>query len=64
MKISLADLKKAIKKIDEISNDTHINVKWVDNMILQFKDKYESQTEITIYEDSRMLPKIRKESLL
>jgi hypothetical protein len=64
MKISLIDLKKAVKKIEEISNDTHINLLLINNFVLQFKDKYESQAEITLFEDSNMLPKIRKESLL
>lgn len=64
MKISIADLKKAIKKIEDISNDTHVNVLLIDNMTLGFKDKYEAQVEITLFEDSRMLPKIRKEEVL
>lgn len=64
MKIAILDLKKALKKIEEISNDTHVNIIWVDNMNISFKDKYEAQVEITLFENSMMLPKIRKEDLL
>lgn len=65
MKLSIQDLKKALKKIEEISNDMHININLTGHEIaLQFKDKYDSQTEIRLFEDSSMLPKIRKESFL
>jgi hypothetical protein len=64
MKISLADLKRAVKKIEEISNDAHINILWIDNMTLSFKDKYEAQVEIILYDGSLMMPKIRKEDIL
>jgi hypothetical protein len=64
MKISIADLKKAIRKIEEVSNDTHINMLMIDNLTIDFKDKYEAKVEITLFEDSRMLPKIRKEDVL
>ncbi len=64
MKISLADLKKLVRKIEEISNDQFVNILLIDNLTVMFKDKYESQIEVTLYEESRMLPKIRKEDLL
>ncbi len=64
MKISIADLKKAIQKIEATSNDTHVNLLMVDNFHMSFKDKYEAQIEITLFEGSLMLPKIRKEDFL
>jgi hypothetical protein len=64
MKIALVDLKKAIQKIEQISIDTHINILTIENMTLGFKDKYEAQVEITLFEDSRMMPKIRKDERL
>ena len=64
VKISLADLKKAITEIEKLSHDTHVNIQLIDNMSIGFKDKYAAQVEITLYEDSRMLPKIRKDTIL
>lgn len=64
MKISIADLKKALKWMDENSNDTHVNLHLIDQLSLSCKDKYEAQVEIVLYEDSMMLPKIRKEDVL
>ena len=64
MKIAIADLKKALQWIEVNSNDTHVEIKWVDNMILMCKDKYGVSVEITLFENSNMLPKIRREDLL
>lgn len=64
MKIAINDLKKALTWLEGHSNDTHINMVWVDNLIIQCKDKYEQSVEIKLYEDSNMLPKIRKEEVL
>lgn len=64
MKISIADIHKAMKWLEKHSNDTHVNIVWVDNMIIQCKDKYQASVEIKLYEDSNMLPKIRKEEVL
>lgn len=64
MKIAIADLKKALQWAEVNSNDTHVNIIWVDNMVIQFKDKYSASVEITLFEDSMMLPKIRKEDIL
>lgn len=64
MKIALADLKKAIKKIEEISNDSHVSILMINNLTIDFKDKYQAQVEITLFDDSNMLPKIRKQEVL
>lgn len=64
MKISVADLKKAVKWVEEHSNDTHVNILLIDQMSISVKDKYQAHVEITLYEDSMMLPKIRKEDNL
>lgn len=63
MKIALADLKKTIQKIEELSLDTHVRIKLVDVMHVSFQDKYGAQVEITLYEGNS-LPKIRKEDKL
>lgn len=64
MKISIADLKKAIKKIEEISSDSHVQMLMVHQLTIGFKDRYQAQVEITLFNDSNMLPKIRKDELL
>lgn len=64
MRISVADLKKALKWVEENSNDTHVSILLIDHLTLSCKDKYQAFAEITLYEDSRMLPKIRKEDIL
>lgn len=67
MKISVDDLKKAIKWIESSSKDTHVAVELAydgRNLSIRCKDKYEAQVEITLYTDSSMLPKIRKEDVL
>lgn len=65
MKISVSDLKKAIKWIESYSNDTHIQ--FSNNgyrMWLEIMDKYGAKVTITLFEDSTLLPKIQKEEVL
>lgn len=64
MKIAIVDLKKAIKWLETNSNDTHVEIKFIDNMLIQCCDKYLSSIEITLFSESNLLPKIRKEDLL
>lgn len=64
MKISVSDLKKALKWVEEHSNDNHVNLHLIDQLTIGCKDKYQAQVEIVLYEDSMMLPKIRKEDVL
>ncbi len=64
MKIAVADLKKALKKIEEISSDSHVNILMIQNLTIGFKDKYQAQVEITLFDDSNMMPKIRKDERL
>lgn len=63
MKISIADLKKAISWVEVNSLDTHVQIKWTDNMVISCKDKYDGLIEIKLSENN-MLPKITKESFL
>lgn len=64
MKISISDLKKAIDWINIYSNDTHVSILAIHNLTISLKDKYQTQVEITLFEDSNMLPKIKKEDNL
>lgn len=64
MKIAVVDLKKALKWVEANSNDTHVNILLIDQMVIQTKDKYQAYVEITLYEESAMLPKIKKEDVL
>ena len=64
MKISISDLKKALDWIQQNSNDTHINILTIEQFTISCKDKYQAQVEITLFEDSMMLPKIKKEDNL
>ena len=63
MKIAIADLKKAIAWVEANSNNTHVDIKWDENMFIRCKDKYDAAIEIKLSENN-MLPKIIKESLL
>lgn len=36
----------------------------VHQLTIGFKDRYQAQVEITLFNDSNMLPKIRKDELL
>lgn len=64
MKIAIADLKKTLKWVEANSNDTHVNILLIDHMVIQTKDKYQAYVQITLFEDSAMLPKINKEDVL
>jgi hypothetical protein len=65
MKISLSDLKKALQWIDANTNESHVKLElFGPALILTCKDKYEQQIDIKLFEDSMMLPKIRKETVL
>lgn len=64
MKIAVADLKKALKWVEANSNDTHVNILLINQMVIQATDKYQAYVQITLYEDSSMLPKITKEDVL
>jgi hypothetical protein len=63
MKISIADLKKAIVWIETNTNETHVTIKWVDNMVISCKDKYDAIVEIKLSENN-MLPRLVKEDFL
>lgn len=67
MKISIEDLKKAVQWVESNSRDLQVRVE-PDingrNLVLKCEDKYAVQVEITIYADSTMKPRIKKEDAL
>lgn len=68
MKISVADLKKAVRWIEEHTNESFIRVNEyiVEGGIIEIicQDKYDTQVRIKIYQDGNMLPKITREDVL
>jgi hypothetical protein len=67
MKISLDDLKKAVQWIEGNSRDVNIRVELDPNgrnLILKCDDKLSVNVEITLYADSTMKPRIKKEDAL
>lgn len=65
MKIKVDDLKKALDWLRTNSSDEFIDIQLHPrNIVLSFNDKYQSSVEVKLYEDSSMLPKIRKENPL
>lgn len=66
MKISLDELKKAVSWIESNSRDVNVTL-FVDDgnkLVLKCMDKYESEVEISLYENSQMMPKIKKTEVL
>lgn len=65
MKVDLKDLKKAIQWFEANTNADKIDFYMGDNKLtITSLDKYSSQVEIVLYEDSSMLPKIKKTEVL
>lgn len=66
MKVSIADLKKTIKWIEENSKDVMVEIQIPQNetMYVRCVDNYQMMVEITLSNEGRMLPKIRKEDFL
>lgn len=64
MRVKLADLKKALLKAETDCKDVMVNVKIDDTIYISYEDRYNVQVEIKIFEEGRMLPKIRKEDVL
>lgn len=65
MKIGLEDLKKAIAWVEANTNDLFVNIQLIDTkMSLKCTDKYDASVEIVLTEESRLMPKIRKEDRL
>jgi hypothetical protein len=65
MKISIADLKKALLWIEVNTNESHVGISLLGpSFIIDTKDKYDQKIEIKLFDDNMMLPKIRKETVL
>ena len=65
MNVSVDDLAKALAWIKNNSMDVYVKASIIDGKLyFKCKDKYESQVEITIFGDSTLMPKIRKEDIL
>lgn len=65
MKISVADLKKAIQWIEANTNESHVRIDVLGPVFTIYaKDKYEQSVDIKLFDDNTMLPKIRKETIL
>jgi len=66
MKISLEELKRAVAWIEANSRDIQVRLETYEGNKLHLKcmDKYESEVEITLFENSSMLPKIKKTEVL
>jgi hypothetical protein len=65
MKIDVKDLKKALQWIEENTHAEKVSLYMGDNKLtITTMDKYEAQVEIILYENSSMMPKIKKTDLL
>lgn len=65
MKIALSDLKKVVTWIENNSLTQHVDVQLQDRkMYFECRDKYDTGIEITLFEDSSMMAKIKKEDRL
>lgn len=65
MKIAVDDLKKALDWIRTNTHEVIVDTQIVDNQLrIKCVDKYQIMVEITVYADSLMLPKIKKEDFL
>lgn len=65
MKVDMKDLKKALLWIEANTNADKIKIYIGDNkMSITTMDKYDAQVEIILYEDSSMMPKIKKAEFL
>lgn len=66
MRISLEELKRAVLWIEANSRDIKVEVSPESGSRLHLScfDRNDSQVEITLFEDSSMLPKIKKTEVL
>lgn len=68
MKVSIDELKKAVKWVEANSNATAIKVHIINDstskLYIDCDDKYGSSIEIVLYEDGTMLPKIKRTEVL
>jgi hypothetical protein len=66
LKIDLTQLKKAIQWIEANTNEVAVQIYTGDSnkLILRSIDRLGSEVEITLYNDSTMLPKIKKTEIL
>lgn len=66
MRISLAELKKALAWIEVNTLEQNIKIDAYDQKQLKLKcfDKYEAEIEIVLFADNNMMAKIKKTDLL
>lgn len=65
MKIDLKDIKKAIAWVDANTNADKVDFYLGDSkLVITTLDKYQAHVEIVLYEDSTMMPKIKKTDIL
>lgn len=66
MKIDLSQLKKAIHWLEANTNEVNIQVYTGDmtKLMLKATDRLGNEVEITLFNDSQMMPKIRKTEIL
>lgn len=67
MKIAVEDLEKTLKWVKANSMDVFLGLELDHsgrNIVLKCQDKYQSHVEITLFSESNMKPKIRKEDIL
>lgn len=66
MRINIDELKKAVAWVQSNSRDLMVQVYIYEGNKIALKclDKYENEVEITLYEDSQMMPKIKKTEIL
>lgn len=65
MKVDVKELKKALTWVDTNTNVDKISLYIGDNkLVITTMDKYQSQVEIILYEDSSMMAKIKRTEVL
>lgn len=67
MKIAVADLKKALNWIEANSRDLLVRVEMAQdgrNLSIKCEDVKQVQVDITLFNDSNMQPRIKKEDAL
>lgn len=65
MKVDIKDVKKALNWLESNTNADIVDFYIGDNKLaITTIDKYQAQVEIVIYENSSMMPKIKKTDIL
>jgi len=65
MKVDVKELKKALAWVESNTTVDKVNLYIGDNkLVITTMDKYQSQVEIILYEDSSMMAKIKRTEVL